>query len=133
MGKNIKNILLLTILIFICALSLKSQVSIKIVISDLNTSKGQIMLDFKDGNDKTIKGFTQEITNKKCVFTINNLKPGKYSFKYFHDENNNKILDTYLIGAPKEGYGFYFRTFNFTNITKNYMIINIFFIRFNSV
>jgi uncharacterized protein (DUF2141 family) len=35
------------------------------------------------------------------------LKPGKYAFKYFHDENNNnKKMDTNVIGIPKEGYGF---------------------------
>ena len=34
------------------------------------------------------------------------MKPGKYAFKYFHDENSNKKLDTNLIGIPKEGYGF---------------------------
>ena len=35
-----------------------------------------------------------------------NLKPGKYAFKYFHDENNDEKINTNLIGIPKEGYGF---------------------------
>jgi uncharacterized protein (DUF2141 family) len=46
------------------------------------------------------------ISYNKCVIVIENLKPGKYAFKFFHDENMNDKLDTSWMGIPKEGFGF---------------------------
>ena len=42
--------------------------------------------------------------NKVVVFS--NLEPGDYAIKYFHDENDNRQLETNLFGSPIEGYGF---------------------------
>jgi len=83
-----------------------SQVTLKIEINNLYSSKGHVLVDFRDENDQAIKGISQAISNKKCVIIVNNLKPGKYAFRYFHDENDNKKIDKYWIGAPKEGFGF---------------------------
>lgn len=87
-------------------LSVKGQVTLTIVIKNLESNAGSLLLDFRDGNDQKLKDFTEKIIDKQCVITLNELSPGKYSFKYFHDMNNNKKLDTYWIGAPKEGFGF---------------------------
>ena len=86
--------------------SLKSQVTLKIEVSNLKNNTGIIIIDFRDGENNFIKGFSQEIVNNRCVIIIDSLKSGKYAFKYFHDENKNNKLDTYWFGAPKEGYGF---------------------------
>ncbi len=32
--------------------------------------------------------------------------PGRYAVALFHDENDNGVLDTNLMGIPVEGYGF---------------------------
>jgi uncharacterized protein (DUF2141 family) len=37
--------------------------------------------------------------------TFRNLPAGDYAVSVFHDENNNRELDTNLLGAPLEGYG----------------------------
>lgn len=42
--------------------------------------------------------------NKAVVF--NDLDKGDYVIQYFHDENDNRKLETNLFGAPTEGYGF---------------------------
>jgi uncharacterized protein (DUF2141 family) len=94
------------ILFTLFQISAKGQVTLKIVITNLQNNEGRVILDFKDINDKEIKAFYEKIVNKQCIITINNLKPGNYSFKYFHDKNNNNKLDTNLIGIPKEGFGF---------------------------
>jgi uncharacterized protein (DUF2141 family) len=86
--------------------SLKSQLTLTIVIKNLESNEGSLLLDFRDSNDQKLKDFTKIIIDKQCIITMNELRPGKYSFKYFHDMNNNKKLDTYWIGAPKEGFGF---------------------------
>lgn len=77
-----------------------------IEINNLKNDKGKIVISFMDGNNQLIQGISAKIIGKKCIIKIPNLPAGKYAFKYFHDENNNKTLDTYWFGAPKEGYGF---------------------------
>lgn len=86
--------------------ALNGQVTLTIVIKNLESDEGRVLVDFRDGNNKMVKEFTEKIRNKQCTIAISGLKSGKYSFKYFHDKNNNKKLDTYWIGAPKEGFGF---------------------------
>jgi len=98
--------ILLTMIGIVVTFSLKSQVTLKIEVSNLKNNTGIIIIDFRDGENNFIKGFSQEIVNNRCVIIIDSLKSGKYAFKYFHDENKNNKLDTYWFGAPKEGYGF---------------------------
>lgn len=81
-------------------------INLKIVITNLENSSGHIIMDLRDGNDKEIMTFKEVIINNCCIIIAKDLIPGKYSFKYFHDENDNNKMDTYWIGAPKEGIGF---------------------------
>ena len=83
-----------------------SQVTLTIVIKELENSKGQILLELNDGKEKFVGGYKGKIVNNKCTIVIDSLKPGKYAFKYFHDENMNEELDTNWLGIPDEGYGF---------------------------
>lgn len=94
------------ILFSLFQISATSQVSLKIVITNLQNNEGRVILKMKYSNDKEIKTFYEKIVDQQCIITIHHLKPGNYSFKYFHDQNNNKKLDTNFIGIPKEGFGF---------------------------
>ena len=38
--------------------------------------------------------------------TFNNVEPGDYAIRYFHDENSNRDFDNNMFGMPIEGYGF---------------------------
>lgn len=87
-------------------LTLSKPLAVTIEIKELKNSKGQILLELSDADKNVLKGYTHEIQNGQCIITLDGLKPGKYAFKYFHDENSNKKLDTNLIGIPKEGFGF---------------------------
>lgn len=101
-----KTIIAIILFIPIATQSLFGQYSLKIEISDLRNNSGQIILELNNENGERISGFYQGIDNNKSIIIINNLKPGKYSFKYFHDENKNEKLDTNILGIPKEGFGF---------------------------
>lgn len=90
----------------IMSIAVQAQIKLTIVIKDLKNNKGFILMDFRDGKDKPLLEFKEKIVNNQCIIEVKGLNPGKYAFKYFHDENNNKELDTYWYGAPKEGYGF---------------------------
>jgi uncharacterized protein (DUF2141 family) len=45
-------------------------------------------------------------TNEKVSYTFSELQSGTYAIKVFHDENNNRKMDTNAFGIPQEGYGF---------------------------
>lgn len=101
--------MLKVLLLFLCSLmlfSFQQTGSLKIEIKNLNNSKGQVVLDLQDENKNPIKAVIQEIKDNRCIIILNDLRPGKYAFRYFHDENSNKELDTSWIGMPKEGFGF---------------------------
>ena len=103
--KNMKTWFLLMFLAMVTT-TLLGQHTVTIEIDGLENNKGQVLLEFNDANGKLISGHQQAIENNKSVIVIKDVKPGKYSFKYFHDENNNQKLDTNMIKMPKEGFGF---------------------------
>ena len=94
------------ILFSLFQISVAGQVTLKVVITNLQNNEGRVILNLMDINNKDIKVFYGKIVDKRCILTINILKPGSYSFKYFHDKNNNNKIDTNFIGIPKEGFGF---------------------------
>lgn len=83
-----------------------AQFSLTVEIVDLRNSKGQIHLELCNEKEVRVTGVTKSITDNKCRIVFENLKPGKYAFKFFHDENKNEIIDVNWIGIPKEGFGF---------------------------
>lgn len=59
------------------------------------------------------KGFLEKSIQTKSVAVSGNklivefdLPPGEYAVSTYHDLNNNDKLDRYIIGKPKEPYGF---------------------------
>jgi len=102
----LKNLFLVLFLLSVMPLSSFSQLTLTIEIDGLRNKNGQILLEFCNEEEIKIKGITQTIIGRKCIVVIENLKPGKYAFKYFHDENKNDKLDMNWIGMPTEGYGF---------------------------
>jgi len=85
---------------------LHAQSTLTINISGLKNTKGSIVLELCDSNEEVVAGVVQEIKSPKCILTVKNLPDGKYSFRYFHDENRNSELDTRYFVIPKEGFGF---------------------------
>lgn len=84
----------------------KKHYTLTIKVIGLKSNKGKILLQVFNEKDKAIIGKTATIHNKECNIIIPDLKQGKYSIRYFHDENGNDKLDTNWLGLPKEGYGF---------------------------
>ncbi len=71
-----------------------AQLSLTIEIDGLRNDSGQILLELKNEKEEHIAGLTSTISNNKCIIVIEDLKPGMYAFKFFHDENKNEKLDT---------------------------------------
>ena len=101
------NILFLILFVLtVIPLNSFGQVTLSIEINQLRNNNGQVLLEFNNEKGERIMGITQKIVDAKCTIVIKNLTPGKYAFKYFHDENNNNDIDVNWLGIPKEGYGF---------------------------
>lgn len=87
-------------------MTLLGQFILTVEIYDLDNKSGQILLELSNDQGEKYLGVIQPLTDNKCIIIIENLKQGKYSFRYFHDENENENLDTNWLGIPKEGFGF---------------------------
>lgn len=103
---KLKNLFLLIFVLAVTPLMSFGQFTVTIEINGLQNNDGQVLLEFSNEKGEIIKGISQKIADLKCTVVIKNLAPGKYAFKYFHDENNNKKIDVNWLGIPKEGYGF---------------------------
>jgi len=97
----------LALFLFLVPLSsLFAQSELKIEILNLRNSKGVVIVDLLDKDEKTVEVKTCLISDKKCSVIFKGLPNDQYAVKYIHDENEDKELDTNLIGMPKEGFGF---------------------------
>ena len=83
-----------------------SQFTLKIEITDLRNNSGKVMLEVFDEKEKVINREMSEIKEKSCQFMIKNLMAGKYAVRFYHDENQNNVMETNMFGKPTEGYGF---------------------------
>ena len=106
-NKSLKfSALFIVLSIFIMSFTTSEKLTLTIEINDFRNNKGNVLLAFMDGNEKTILNVIQEVVDNKCIIKIPDLSPGKYAFKYLHDENKNEEMDFSWVGIPQEGYGF---------------------------
>ncbi len=82
------------------------QYSLEIEITGLKNDTGQVLLQLFDENEKVVNQAKSIIKENKSIIAFHDLKPGKYAFRFFHDENLSGIMETNRLGIPKEGYGF---------------------------
>lgn len=101
-----KKLLFLLILPFLLSAGVDSTYTLTVKISGLENDKGQVILALNNEKDELVQDKTVSIKNGKCTIVLRNVKKGTYSFKYFHDENKDKELNTNWIGMPTEGFGF---------------------------
>jgi uncharacterized protein (DUF2141 family) len=101
-----KNLITFLILCLVAPVVLFGQITLTIEIGQLRNNNGKLLLELNNDKGEVIKGFAETISDGKCILVITELKPGKYAFKYFHDENGDEKINTNFMGIPKEGYGF---------------------------
>jgi len=83
-----------------------SQYTLKIEITDLRNNTGKVMMQAFDENEKVLFQEMSDIKEKSCHFTFKDLTAGKHAVRFFHDENQNQVMETNNFGKPTEGYGF---------------------------
>jgi len=86
--------------------SLYAQSELKVVIANLESNKGVVIVNLLDKDEKTVEAKTVKISDNTCTIIFKDLPNGQYGISHIHDENGNGELDTNFIGMPKEGFGF---------------------------
>jgi uncharacterized protein (DUF2141 family) len=90
-----------------------SQVRLQVSVTDMRSAEGNITITiypndaahFLDGKYKLSRQMVPvKLPVTHACFAVPS--PGFYAVALFHDENNNRHLDTTMLGIPSEGYGF---------------------------
>lgn len=100
------NKLFLFAFLFLSPFLSLAQHVLTVEIMDLRNSKGKVHISLVDENQNQVAGLSQLIKDEKCVIVFKDLKPGKYAFSFFHDENEDEVMNVNWMGMPKEGIGF---------------------------
>ncbi len=115
--KNMKKIFLIILLIFMTGLTCFASetedsklFTVTLKITNIKSSKGTIICSLHDSEKSFSKrlpyktlSFKSEEPATSCKLT---LAAGEYVLSIFHDTNSNGVLDSNLIGIPKEPFGF---------------------------
>jgi uncharacterized protein (DUF2141 family) len=83
-----------------------AQLTLEIEITGLHNNTGNLMLQLFNEKEVVITQEIGQIKDKMSLFSIHNLKPGKYAIRYYQDENLNGTMEKNKFGKPLEGYGF---------------------------
>lgn len=79
--------------------------TLRITLKNLRNNDGKVRLQLQDLSGNVIASTSEFIKNNMSSVEISSIASGEYAISYFHDENNNKELDT-RFRIPIEGYGF---------------------------
>lgn len=86
-----------------------SEHDIIVKIKNIDNNEGKVYVALYNTEssflDKGFKAAMIKIENNSCEVTFKNLPEGVYAISMFHDENDNKKLDSNFLGIPKEDYG----------------------------
>ena len=86
--------------------------SLTVSVTDIEKQSGAIMLamfdavEAYDGGGEPVKAVKIEVTGEEVSVTFDDLAPGRYAIKLYHDANGNGEMDRNMLGLPSEGYGF---------------------------
>jgi len=97
---------------FLITLSLKAQYTLTVKITGIENTNGQVEIALYNDEKlfpevgKTLQMERVKPEGKDVVYEFKNLKAGEYAIATFHDENDDKICNTNLIGVPTEAFAF---------------------------
>lgn len=84
---------------------------IRVPIVGVRNSRGSIFVALYDRDHwlkphRFVKYTTVKAYRGSVYASFHGVRPGRYGIAVFHDENRNGVVDTNVLGLPKEGYGF---------------------------
>ncbi|WP_179333069.1 DUF2141 domain-containing protein [Winogradskyella costae] len=104
---KIASIFLISLISFQLEAQANYTVTVNVVEADSNNGKMFIALYNSEIGflETTYKGTMNNIKNKSCTVTFDDIPEGIYAVSVFHDENDNGKFDTNFFGIPNEDYG----------------------------
>lgn len=89
---------------------LLAQSKVEVTVKNLQEIKGTIRMAVYAGEEnfmkKSLTAKEIKVTGREATVVFENVKPGEYAISTYHDVDDNKELNTGLMGIPKEPYGF---------------------------
>jgi len=83
------------------------QITVKV--ENLESNKGHIYMSLYNTETSFLsKGYKSNISSiesNSCTVIFKDVPKGTYAISFFHDENENKKMDTNFLGIPSEDYG----------------------------
>jgi len=82
-----------------------------VTIDHINNDNGTILAQIFEGPENFKNGKPKDSAmlsakTGQATLSFNNLDPGEYVVRMFHDDNNNQKMDSNAFGMPTEGYAF---------------------------
>ena len=84
---------------------LRGDISLEMEINNLQSNNGPLYIRILDENENPVIVGTSPVINYSARISFDSISPGKYAIQFFHDENENQMMDFSLIGIPKEKFG----------------------------
>lgn len=83
--------------------------TITVKINNLDNDQGLVYVSLYDSErtflSQGIKSASTKIASNRCEVVFSNVPMGIYAISLYHDENNNKKMDSNFLGIPNEDYG----------------------------
>jgi len=85
---------------------------LEVTVEGLKSSRGRVALALFDSaesyaeRDEPYRREFVPVDEKACRWVVEGLPPGDYALIFYHDRNDNRVLDKNKLGIPKEPYGF---------------------------
>ncbi len=103
--------LLAVVALFSSASKVETKETLTVNVTNIESTDGNIIVAIYNDAEKGFK--TKDVYTYKSVKAVKGsvkvefqLSKGEYAVSVFHDENNNKELDSNMMHIPKEPYGF---------------------------
>jgi uncharacterized protein (DUF2141 family) len=97
--------LLVTFLVGYAFTAQAQNLSLIVNVKKFKNNDGLAYVMLQDPTQKSLQQQWIKIEKNETQAVFNNLKSGKYAVRSYHDENNNKKMDTDFLGIPKESWG----------------------------
>lgn len=109
MYKTILTAFSVSLFIFFSSFKQQGNTTLKVEVSNFENIAGTkifvSVFSEKEFLEKSIQTKSVVVSGSKVIVEFD-LPPGEYAVSTYQDENNNGKLDRYIIGKPKEPYGF---------------------------
>jgi uncharacterized protein (DUF2141 family) len=104
------KIIFTSLLLLLLSIGSMAQVDFKLEITGVEKNGGKVYISVFNSeqsynNRAVFKSFTLD-PKATSINTLLKLPEGEYLFSIYQDSNGNGILDTNLVGIPKEKFGF---------------------------